>query len=300
MNASPAPTVSTTSTGRGFALTSASPVKAVAPSAPRVSTTSPRAIAAQQAAGDVVGVGVGVEQLGVLVAELDQRAPRARGTGRRARRLLAVVEERLPQVGVVADEHLAGTRLLDEVEHALASRLEQGAQRADVQRPARRQLLARGGSTPGRSRSARPRSRRGGRSRPTYARVEVGTATISASLAVTCCTTSPPRSSWPTWLISVVGTSRRASPTATLSGEPPGVSEVSPSWSTTTSMSASPATTITRRLSARSRRRRTPAASRACARSGSTGSCRCASASPASGSRRRRPCSGRPASARRR
>ena len=169
MKASPAPTVSTTSTGRGRALVSPSAVKAVAPPAPRVSTTSWVRSPASRAAGDVVGVRRGVDQHGVLVAQLHQCAPGAE-LEHLAADAVAVVDERLAQVGVVADEHVAGAGLLDQVEHAVAPGLEQRAERADVQRPARRELLA--GQAPLQVEvvAGSARRRRDGRWRPTYAR----------------------------------------------------------------------------------------------------------------------------------
>ena len=141
MKASPAPTVSTTSTGRGRTVVSPSAVNAVAPPAPRVSTTSwvrspPRRVRATSSGSAAGSISRASSSLSFTSAH---RRPEVEHLAADAR---AVVDERLPQVGVVADEDVAGTGLLDEVEHALAPGLEQGAERPDVQRAARRELPA--------------------------------------------------------------------------------------------------------------------------------------------------------------
>ena len=226
-----------------------SPVNAVAPSGPRVSSTSSVRSPASRARATSSGSASGRSSCASSSLSLTrvQRAPSVAHVDPGG---VVVVHEARPQVGVVADEHVAGPGLLDEVEDAVAAGLQHRAQRADVQRVAGGQLLARAGSTPGRSRSSRRRCASRWAVATEVRPLEVGTSTISAPLAVTCCTTSPPRSSWPTWVIRVAGTSSRPSPTATLSGEPPGVSVESPSASSTTSISASPTTTITRSCSA--------------------------------------------------
>ncbi len=152
MNASPAPTVSTTliggpAPGRPGRRRSRRPFAAVG------EQDDLGALAVEQRPGDVLGVGAGCRMSTSWSLSLT-RCARAASASTSRQACARILDERRPDVRVVADEHVAGPRLVDQVEHAVAAGLENRAERAHVQRVAVRQLLVRQAPSPGRSRTS--------------------------------------------------------------------------------------------------------------------------------------------------
>ena len=196
-------------------------MNAIAPAAPRVRITSSVSVAGEQLAADVLLVGVRAQQPQVLVGELDQPGEPGDlhhvGPGR-----LAVLEEGRADVRVVADEHVGLDGPPDQVDDRGAARLQGRAERADVDAE---QVLGQvlGGQVPHQVEVVRRGvlrvevRRRGARRTPGDHRAlrerhAAGPEVLGAQLA---------EASSPSRVTSVVGTSSRARPTATLRQEPP-------------------------------------------------------------------------------